>query len=327
MIVVSISCITYNHAPYIRECLDGFLMQKCNFEFEILIHDDASTDGTQDIIKEYQQKHPNIIKPIFQTENQYSKGQRGMNIKYNFPRAKGKYIALCEGDDYWTDPLKLQKQVDFLEEHKEYGLVHTQIKYLTVIDKKIKASTTDRSNNSFNQLIYKNNIATLTTLMRKECLDKYVNDVNPQSQKNWIAGDLPIWLWFSINSKIYFLNNITSVYRVIPGSVSNTLTSSKYLEFIKSRFYIKEYFIKKYNQDINLLEYIHLDFLKDAEFHAIKQKDLNTIKDLKLKYKKSNKLKYIYFKILYHNNYFYQFQFNLYRLFNKIFAKKKQYKI
>lgn len=122
MILVSISCITYNHAPYIRQCLDGFLMQQCNFDYEILIHDDASTDGTQEIIREYQEKYPDIIKPLIQKENQWSKGIRSMNATFNFPRAQGKYIALCEGDDYWTDPYKLQKQVDFLEANPYYSL-------------------------------------------------------------------------------------------------------------------------------------------------------------------------------------------------------------
>lgn len=112
-ILVSISCITYNHEPYIRECLDGFIMQKTDFAFEVLIHDDASTDKTADIIREYEAKFPNLIKPIYQTENQFSKKVGSINAKFNYPRAKGKYIALCEGDDYWTDPLKLQKQVDF----------------------------------------------------------------------------------------------------------------------------------------------------------------------------------------------------------------------
>lgn len=122
--MVSISCITYNHAPYIRECLDGFMMQKTNFAFEVLIHDDASTDGTADIIREYEAKYPDIIKPIYQTENQYSKGI-SPSASFNFPRAKGKYIALCEGDDYWTDPFKLQKQVDFLESHPDYVMCST----------------------------------------------------------------------------------------------------------------------------------------------------------------------------------------------------------
>lgn len=125
--LVSISCITYNHAPYIRQCLDGFIMQKTNFAFEVLIHDDASTDGTTEIIKEYEAKNPNIIKPIYEEENQWAKGRRGSAV-FNFPRAKGKYIAICEGDDYWTDPLKLQKQVDFLEAHPDYVMCSHRFK-------------------------------------------------------------------------------------------------------------------------------------------------------------------------------------------------------
>lgn len=117
--LVSISCITYNHAPYIRQCLDGFMMQQTNFAFEVLIHDDASTDGTTEIIKEYEEKYPDIIKPLYEEENQWVKGRRGSAV-FNFPRAKGKYIALCEGDDYWIDPLKLQKQVDFLEANPDF---------------------------------------------------------------------------------------------------------------------------------------------------------------------------------------------------------------
>lgn len=126
--LVSICSITYNHAPYIRQCLDGFLMQKTNFKYEIIIHDDASTDGTTEIIKEYAEKYPDLILPIFQTENQYSKGVRGIYAKFVYPRAKGKYIALCEGDDYWTDPLKLQKQVDFLEANPEYVMCSHRFK-------------------------------------------------------------------------------------------------------------------------------------------------------------------------------------------------------
>ncbi len=118
--LVSICSITYNHAPYIRQCLDGFLMQRTNFRYEIIIHDDASTDGTAEIIREYVEKYPDLITPIFQTENLYSKGLRGFYARFVFPHAKGKYIAMCEGDDYWTDPLKLQKQVDFLEANPEY---------------------------------------------------------------------------------------------------------------------------------------------------------------------------------------------------------------
>lgn len=121
-IKVSISCITFNHAPFIHKCLEGFLMQQVNFPLEVLIHDDASTDGTQEIIAAFQQKYPEVIFPLLQNANQYQRGVRGMNARFNFPRARGKYIALCEGDDYWTDPLKLQKQVDFLEKNPDVVL-------------------------------------------------------------------------------------------------------------------------------------------------------------------------------------------------------------
>ncbi|HET8886992.1 MAG TPA: glycosyltransferase [Salinimicrobium sp.] len=123
--VVSICCITYNHESYIEEALNGFLMQETDFPFEIVIHDDASTDNTANIIKEYEKKYPDLFRPIYQTENQKSKYKSGMNPRFNYPRAKGKYIALCEGDDYWTDPLKLQKQVDFLERHENCSMVFT----------------------------------------------------------------------------------------------------------------------------------------------------------------------------------------------------------
>ena len=103
--MVSICCLTFNHEPYIRKALDSFLMQKTTFPFEIVIHDDASTDGTADIIREYQENYPDIVHSLCQEENQYSKGISNISGVFNFPRAQGKYIAMCEGDDYWSDPV------------------------------------------------------------------------------------------------------------------------------------------------------------------------------------------------------------------------------
>lgn len=121
--LVSVRCITYNHEPYIAQAIDGFLMQKTDFPFEVIIHDDASTDKTADIIREYERKYPLIIKPIYQTENQYSK-RNGSIAKAIDPKLKGKYIAFCEGDDYWIDPNKLQMQVDFLEKKLEHRMCY-----------------------------------------------------------------------------------------------------------------------------------------------------------------------------------------------------------
>lgn len=124
---VSIICNAYNHEPYIRDALEGFVMQKTTFPFEVLVHDDASTDDTASIIREYEAQYPEIIKPIYETENQYSK-QDGSLGRIQYGRVKGKYIAMCEGDDYWTDPMKLQKQYDALESHPELDLCATGAK-------------------------------------------------------------------------------------------------------------------------------------------------------------------------------------------------------
>lgn len=123
-IKLSIMCTAYNHEKYIRKTLEGFVSQETNFAFEAIVHDDASTDGTAAIIREYAEKYPDIIKPIYQTVNQYS---QNVNIDRDIikPRTRGEYIAYCEGDDYWTDSYKLQKQVDFLESNPEYsGTTH-----------------------------------------------------------------------------------------------------------------------------------------------------------------------------------------------------------
>ena len=120
-IKVSIICNAYNHEAYIADALKGFVMQKTTFPFEVLVHDDASTDNTAQIIREYEKKYPQLIKPIYETENQYSK-KDGSLYRIQYGRAQGDYIAVCEGDDYWTDPLKLQKQYDALEHNPQVDL-------------------------------------------------------------------------------------------------------------------------------------------------------------------------------------------------------------
>ncbi len=114
---VTVACAAYNHAAYIADAIDGLLIQKTEFPVEIIIYDDASTDGTADIIRAYAEKYPDRITAILQSENQWSKGKTLLD--FLFSKANGEYIAICEGDDYWTDPLKLQKQVQAMKEHPE----------------------------------------------------------------------------------------------------------------------------------------------------------------------------------------------------------------
>lgn len=230
-IMVSISCLTYNHAPYIRQCLDGFFMQQCDFDFEVLIHDDASTDGTVDIIKEYQQKYPDIIKPFFQNENQWSKGIRGMNQKFNYPRAAGKYIALCEGDDYWTDPLKLQKQVDFLEENEDYILSFHQVKIKDILSEQYEED-------SFTEIPEKyelpevfamkgNYIHTPSILFRN-----VTNRLNMKHNSSQI-GDFFLLLHLSQFGKFGYIEQIMCVYRVGSGFFSKSSAFNKEIELLK----------------------------------------------------------------------------------------------
>jgi glycosyltransferase involved in cell wall biosynthesis len=174
--LVSVSCLSFNHSSYIRQCLNGILSQKTNFSFEIVLYDDASTDGTVKIIQEYVSRFPNLFNVLIQKENQYSKGIRGIAPKFNFPRCRGKYIAFCEGDDFWTDPLKLQKQVDFLE--KNPGFMMTCSNYSEVdSDGKIICENAWEGNKLApvitNRTIlerYKPKI--LTSVFRKESFDK-----------------------------------------------------------------------------------------------------------------------------------------------------------
>ncbi len=186
--------------------------KKTNFAFELLIHDNASTDGTADIIREYEAKYPDIVKPIYQTENKYSKGVK-ISSTYQLPRAKGKYIALCEGDDYWTDPLKLQKQVDFMEANPEYSLCFHNAKVIYQDEDKeshIFANIEDRKY-SASEIYETWYIQTATTLLKKESLFKNIDILK---NNKFYYGDNPLFCILSLDGKIFGMKNIMSIYRV-----------------------------------------------------------------------------------------------------------------
>lgn len=245
-IIVTVCCLTYNHEKFIRQCLDGFIMQKTSFRFEVLVHDDASTDKTQDIIREYESNYPNIIRPIFQKKNQYSKGIRAILATFCYPHARGKYIAICEGDDYWIDPLKLQKHVDFLENNPEYGLVYTFSKIYNHKKGCMEENLFGSEYKGYDDLLAYNRISTLTTCARKEAIIAYIEDIKPQ-KRNWLMGDYPMWLWIGYHYKIKFFPDITSVYRVLEESASHSQDIKKNERFILSTIDIMTFFHKKFN--------------------------------------------------------------------------------
>ena len=210
--LVSISCITYNHVNFIRDAIESFLMQKTDFPLEVLIHDDNSTDGAEDIIREYEKKYPDIIKPIYETENQWNKGIRG-SLAFNFPRARGKYVALCEGDDYWTDPLKLQKQVDFLEKNPEYSMCFHPVRVFfedKEEDDVILPAEKDPSKFTKEELIKKNFIFTNSVMYRK---------LNYDNMPKVIPGDWYMHLYHAKFGKIGFIDRVMSAYRRHSGGL------------------------------------------------------------------------------------------------------------
>ncbi len=218
---VSIICLTYNHASYIRECLDGFLMQQTDFPYEVIIHDDASTDGTTEIIKEYATKYPDIIKPIIQTENQYSKHRDfGIIINNCIKHSTAQYIAFCEGDDYWINDQKLQKQVKFLDENQDYGMCYTQVKNFIQKDKKFD-KIWGGDYEDFSSLLRENTIPTLSVLCRAKSYFSYF-ETRLQNAGKLMMEDYPMWLYFASHSKIKFLNEVTGIYRQLPTSASHT---------------------------------------------------------------------------------------------------------
>ena len=243
--LVSISCITYNHASYIKECIDGFLMQKTNFNFEVLIHDDHSTDGTEEIIKEYAKQYPDIIKPLFEKENQYSLGKPIGSVVWNLPRARGKYIAMCEGDDYWIDPYKLQKQVDFLESHPDYGMCYTKVKRFVQKSNQF-IDEWGGPNETMDKLLIENTIPTLTAVFHKAIYYDYLTEINP-SKRGWLMGDYPIWLYFAQNSKIKFINETTGVYRICNESASHSNDLEKIIRFNNSYHDIRTWYNSRQN--------------------------------------------------------------------------------
>ena len=245
-IILSIKCNTYNHEPYIAQCLEGFVMQKTNFQFEVLVHDDASTDKTADIVHDYERRYPDVIKPIYEIENQWSKHDGSLTRIQN-SRIKGKYIAICEGDDYWTDPNKLQKQVDFMEANPEYGMCYTQVRVFLQQEKCIDGVLGDCFE-SFDSLLKKNVIPTLSVCMRTIQYFSYLEDVHPE-KRGWLMGDYPIWLWISYNSKVKFMPFVSGVYRLLRKSASHTDNIDGFVAFRRSTNDITNYYINRYGKD------------------------------------------------------------------------------
>ena len=314
--LVSICCSTYNHENYIAQTLEGFLMQKCNFPVEILINEDCSTDKTASIIKEYEKQFPDVIKPVYQKENQYSKGVKPIT-KLLFPRVTGKYIAICEGDDYWTDPYKLQKQVDFLETNVEYGMVYTEFNRLNQKSGEIESNVFHNilglKENTFENFIINTwFLATFTWVFKSEFLAFSQEFIN----KEFNIGDLPLLLTISANSKVGFINETMGVYRVLANSASHSRDKKFNYNFRKKVYNIQTYYADRYNISDKVRLAIDIKYYQTIYIRAIIWNDTLLAKKAYklLKLQKNLSVKYLIFYHLckvgfvrkWFNNYYYK---------------------
>lgn len=213
--VVSVLCMTFNQATYIEDAFRGFLIQKTDFVFEVIVHDDASTDGTSDIVKEYAKRYPQIFKPVIQTENQYSQGKKPTLL--SSAHAKGMYYALCEGDDFWIDENKLQLQYEALEEAKNIDLsIHCSLKHNchtgeVVVFTKYSNKTQVIPTQAI--IEYKaGQIATNSMFMRRSVVEKFRCFYNDNIQLT--VGDIYLQFFGSLNGGVHYIDKLMSIYNV-----------------------------------------------------------------------------------------------------------------
>lgn len=271
--IVSIHCLTYNHEHYLERALQGFVMQKTSFPFWAVVIDDCSSDKTALVLRDYERKYPSIIKAIYLEENYHSQKKSKSPLFEPFDK-DAKYIAICEGDDYWTDPFKLQKQVDYLENNPEIGLCYTDYsrvdKDFHIISKACFLNGLRRPENFEEHLLTQSYIAPMTWVYRKP-------DQVPRGFVDW---SFALALEFFKNSKVGFLAEDTAVHVIHPDSTCHQTDPQKRFLYEYRLFKEQLYFAKKYSEETlvtriefdkylsllpNALKVRNQDFLQEAE--------------------------------------------------------------
>lgn len=275
-IFVSVCCITYNHEKYISKAIESILMQKTKFSYQLVIGEDNSADNTKQICEQYVKSNPNRVRLLHSEKN--------IGMVQNFTRTinacTGKYIAICEGDDYWADPYKLQKQVDILENNLDYGLVHTDYDILyddsQVLKKKYYQhnNVTIAKENAYSGLLVSWGIKTATVCFRKDIVEQSIKKLN---RSNIMIFDLPLFLMMSTLTKFAYINESMVVYRHLNNSASHHLDKDKYYAHLLRNYKIKQFFIDNYDVSEKTREIVKKQYYIGMFIRAIKNNDAKMI--------------------------------------------------
>ena len=280
-IMVSVFMLTYNHEKYIGKAIESVVSQETNFIYELIIGEDCSLDNTRQIVQKYQQQYPNIVKPIF-NEHNIGVSKNAQNVRDS---CNGKYIAFLDGDDYWSDKHKLQKQVDFLESNPDYGMVHTDVDILdqekNLITKNVNKSRKINfpSGNILTDYLKNENlfIKPVTAVIRNSIFKRAAN-YTLIKEKGWVLEDLPIYLEIAANTKIKYLDCSTAVYRLLNESSSRTRNKQKQHNFHLSVYDIRYYFWEKYSKDEIVKKSIDRKYVSMLMGDAYKMNDIKQSK-------------------------------------------------
>jgi len=275
--LVSVCCITYNHEQFIGKAIESIINQKTSFYFELIIGEDFSSDNTGMICQKYKELYSDKIKLI--------RSKKNIGMSDNFTQVlsscTGKYIAICEGDDYWSDLNKLQKQVEFLEKNEEYGLVHTDFDILyentKIVHNYYKSNEIIRiaKDDAFESLMTSWGIKTLTVCIRKEILFEALDYLLKNEMKIF---DIPLFIMVAKLTRFGFIDESTAVYRVLSHSASHHLDKNIYYDHLLRNYKIKQFFIENYDVSEKTREIVKKQFYLGLFIRAVKNNDFEMIR-------------------------------------------------
>ena len=242
-VMVSVIMTTYNHERYIAHAIESVLRQQTDFRIEIVIGEDCSTDRTRAIAEDYAQQYPEAIRIVTSEENV---GWR-KNYRRTIAAARGKYIALLDGDDYFTHRKKLQMQVDLLEAHPEVGMCYGRSERVDEAGN-ITIYPEGECLTTFEAMLRRNPAENCTTMARRELVEQYYKEIRPEEHAEWRTDDLPMWLWFAARSRYVGIDCPMAVHRVLRESVSHNPDYRKKIEFVDSLYDISLFYDNGYNE-------------------------------------------------------------------------------